>query len=309
MTGQIVEITKAGYSLKKVRGFLQVSAKDCSSNCRIPLDDILTVIVSVPGCSISTNLIDHLCHKNIPVVLCGSNYLPSSFILPVEGYSRQFQVMQSQFDISVPRKKRAWQLLVKSKILNQAEVLAQINRKNRQLERLMKKVRSGDTANCEAQAARIYWQELFGKQFRRNKNAAGLNSGLNYAYAIVRSCVARGVISAGLHPTFSVHHRNPRNTLNLVDDLMEPMRPIADYLVWQIGSEDKFNNLTPEIKSMLASITAINTPLVLKSEFIENSPLSLASLKMARSFASYCMGNENLFLTPRLPTQFDYKIP
>ena len=140
------------------------------------------------------------------------------------------------------------------------------------------------------------------------KNAGGLNSRLNYIYAIVRSCVARGVISAGLHPTLSVHHRHPRNVLNLVDDLMEPMRPIADYMIWQIGVENKLQKLTPELKSSLASITSVNTPLVEKNEFVELSPLSLAAVKMARSFVVYSQGKKDTFLTPRLPAELDYKI-
>ena len=88
--------------------------------------------------------------------------------------------------------------------------------------RLSNQVRSADPDNCEAQAARGYWPRLFGKHFRRDRYAAGLNVALNYSYAIVRACVARGLSGAGLHPSFSLHHKNPQNPINLVDDLLEP---------------------------------------------------------------------------------------
>ena len=303
MTGQIVEITKPGYWLSKRHGFLEVSYENEKIG-RIPFDDITTVIIAVPGCSISTVLIDQLSQHNIPLVICGRNYLPCSIVLPLQGYGRQYQVMQSQVQLTAPHRKRAWQRIVKAKIYNQAETLVRVGQESSQMERLARSVRSGDTGNCEAQAARIYWPRLFGSSFRRNQNSGGLNSALNYAYAIIRACVARGVVGAGLHPTFSLHHKNPQNPLNLVDDLMEPLRPIADYMIWQIGIE-KLNELVPENKATLASITTTETPLFYGRKFEEVSPLSLATVKICRSFANYCRGARSDFLMPTLPNPLD----
>ena len=41
-------------------------------------------------------------------------------------------------------------------------------------------VKSGDTDNREGIAARIYFQELFGTQFVRERNQEGINTLLNY---------------------------------------------------------------------------------------------------------------------------------
>ena len=54
---------------------------------------------------------------------------------------------------------------------------------------------------------------------------------LNYGYTVLRSAVARAVVSAGLHPTLGIHHHNRNNPMCLVDDLMEPFRPMVDYVV------------------------------------------------------------------------------
>ena len=304
MVGQIVEITKPGQSLKKSYGFLEVHAGQSRAG-RVPLDDIITVVISVPGCSISTVLIDELCKRNIPIVICGENFLPCSFTLPVAGYSRQFQVMHTQINLKLPRKKRAWQKIVRAKISNQAKVLSNIGEDSVQLERMVKNVQSGDKGNLEAQAARHYWQKLFGRQFRRRENSTGLNSALNYAYAIVRACTARGIVSAGLHPTFSIHHRNPTNSLNLVDDFVEPFRPIVDYMIWRIG-EDKLKDLNPDMKLKLASITSLKIPMKLGNQIMDESPMSLAAAKICRSFANYCDGSSRDFLVPELPKPMDY---
>ena len=302
MPDQIVEITTPGLHLAKERGFLQVRDKGDLVG-QVSLDDILAVIVGVQGCSISTALMDQLSQRNITLVVCGRNFLPSAFVLPVAGHGRQFHVMRAQVSLSEPRRKRAWQKIVRAKILNQADLLTSVGENSRQLVRLANMVKSGDPNNCEAQAARIYWQRLFGNDFRRDHEAPGLNAALNYIYAVIRACVARGVSAAGLHPSFSLCHKNPQNPFNLVDDLVEPFRPIADYRVWQ-GDARRFHELSPKIKASLSAITTLVIPLK-----EEASPLSLAAVKVCRSFAGYCLGEADEFLLPAMPTPPDISAP
>lgn len=294
MVGQIVEITDPGHWLNKHRGFLQVR-QESETLGQVPLDDIAAIIISVPGCSVSTNLLDHLAQRNVPIVMCGQNYLPSTWTLPVQGHNRQFQTMRAQAMLSEPKRKRAWQTIVKAKITNQADVLARAGKPDARLRRLADKVRSGDPENCEAQAARAYWQELFGSDFRRDREASGLNSALNYAYAVIRAAVARGLVAAGLHPSFSLHHRNPQNPFNLVDDVMEPFRPIADYLIYK-KYDAEIGDLTVEIKTDLAAIITIPLPIE-----EESSPLSQVAVRVGRSLANYYMGEGEILLMPILP--------
>ncbi len=82
MVGQIIEITDPGHWLRKRRGFLEVRHGDDQLG-QVALDDICAIIIAVPGCSVSTNLMDHLAQRNVPIVTCGQNYLPSSWTLPV----------------------------------------------------------------------------------------------------------------------------------------------------------------------------------------------------------------------------------
>ena len=199
MVGQIVEITEPGHWLKKSRGFLQVynSGKMLG---QVPLDDIQTVLVSVPGCAVSSILMDQLAQRGIPLVICGQNYLPSSWTLPLQGAVRQFQVMYAQAHLSEPRRKRYWQRIVRAKIANQSEVLSRARKSHRDFSRMVRKVKSGDPENVEAQAARAYWQRLFGAEFRRDRESPGINVALNYGYTILRACIARGVSGCRLAP-------------------------------------------------------------------------------------------------------------
>ena len=118
---------------------------------------------------------------------------------------------------------------------------------------LARKVGSGDPENVEAQAARRYWPLLFGEGFRRERESGGLNALLNYGYAVLRSCTARAVTGAGLHPSVAIHHRNRANDMALVDDLMEPFRPLVDLAVARLAGRG-VAEVTPDAKRALAGL-------------------------------------------------------
>src|SRR5690606_159776 len=103
--------------------------------------------------------------------------------------------------------------------LAQHEVLVKMGRTGAGgLQEMARRVKSGDPENLEAQAARRYWPLLMGEGFIRDADHPGANALLNYGYAILRSTVARAVMSVGLHPSLGVHHQNRLNAFCLVDD-------------------------------------------------------------------------------------------
>lgn len=61
-------------------------------------------------------------------------------------------------------------------------------------------------------------------------------------------------------PCFGVHHANKLNQFNLVDDLMEPIRPFIDYIVQGLNLKE-VETLTTEIKNNLVSVLAQNVSL------------------------------------------------
>ena len=120
-------------------------------------------------------------------------------------------------------------------------------------------MRSGDPDNIEGQAARIYWKQLFGSDFTRDTTQNGKNAFLNYGYAIMRASVARAIVSAGLNPTFSIHHNNQYNALALTDDLIEPLRPRVDVHIYNIVSKHSTAELTTEIKHLILEVLTQET--------------------------------------------------
>ena len=91
---------------------------------------------------------------------------------------------------------------------------------------------------------------LFGADFRRDQNAGGTNGLLNYGYTVLRATTARAVVAAGLHPGIGLHHSNDNNAMRLVDDLMEPFRPMMDLKVWQLKRNGE-TEVSPETKRAL----------------------------------------------------------
>jgi CRISPR-associated protein Cas1 len=170
--------------------------------------------------------------------------------------------MRAQLSASIPKQKRLWAALVRAKIQNQAAVLRLCEKSaETQLIAVARRVKSGDSGNLEAYAARIYWQALFGKKFRRNREAPDLNSLLNYGYAIARAAIARAIVGTGLNPGFGVCHRNQYNAFPLADDLVEPIRPFWDLCVSRISRTLPENNSN--------EIVAIEFSRPLKKELLE----------------------------------------
>ncbi len=299
MSTQILEITQPGYMLKIKRGFVQVfDGKELLGE--VVIDDLLCLLISVPGCLISSNLIDRLVNEQVPIAICGKNYLPNALILPTAGKGRQYEIMRAQSALSEPKRKRFWQTVVQAKLFNQASLLEQLGINAIGLHKLITKTRSGDLDNCEAQGARYYWTKLFGAEFRRNRDANDINSALNYSYTVLRACMARAIVASGLHPTYSLHHRNPQNPINLVDDLMEPFRPVCDAIV-NLHRHNQFDNgLSTELKRRLANVAI--APVISADE---TSPLSIACVKLARSFANSLLDKTQLLEFPRLSSQIE----
>ena len=276
--GHFVEISQSNLHLSLYRGFLEIHKKQ-ERIARIPLDDILGLVVTGYGCSHSSNILVALAERNIPVSICGFNFSPKALILPVDGNCRQNLRIRGQSEMTKPLRKRLWKQIVQWKLQNQANVLKEFGLPYEGLMRMSKLVQSGDPQNLESQAARRYWISLFSKQFKRDQNGEGINAILNYAYAIVRSCVARGVVATGLHPSIGIHHKNIYNSMCLVDDLMEPFRPIADYVVRQLYSHG-FCEVNKEVKHILAKIAVVD---VFKDS--DRSPLFQVISQLSSSLA------------------------
>ena len=236
MIGRIVEVADDRRHLSMSRGLMIVQDTEGERKelGRVPLDDIAAVIANAHGLSYTNNLLVALAERGAPFVLCAANHNAVGMLLPIDGNHNQGKRFDAQIDAKKPTSKRLWAEVVRAKLEQQAAALEAIGSPTAPLTALLNKVRSGDPDNMEAQGARRYWGLLFGDKFRRDQDAEGLNAMLNYGYTVLRAATARAVIAAGLHPTLGLHHSNDSNPMRLVDDLMEPFRPIIDLKIWQL---------------------------------------------------------------------------
>jgi len=299
MIGRVIEIATDGRHVALNRGFLTIQQAG-SEVGRVPIDDVSAVVMNAHGLTCSNNVLLALASRGIPVILCGPQHRPDAVVWPVNGHYEQTGRIADQAAAALPLKKRLWQQIVQAKILAQAATLTTIGAEASGFRLLARKVRSGDPDNVEAEAARRYWPLIFGFEFRRDTDGGGLNGLLNYGYAVLRAGVARAVMAAGLHPGLGLKHSNRGNPMVLVDDLMEPFRPLVDREVHRLAGEGILE-VNTDAKAALARIMIID--LATKEGM---SPFMTCAERLAGSLAKIFAGEADRLALPEpaLPRGF-----
>lgn len=233
---------------------IEIRYKDVEEVITRPIEDVGVVIVENQMVHFTVPLLNALADNNVAVIFCNAQCMPNTMLMPLESNTIQQEVYRFQIEASLPTKKRIWKDIIEYKIRNQAALLDRLGRDGKVLKPYYMNVLSGDSDNREGLAAKIYWQEMYGRQFNRNRNGEEPNSLLNYGYAILRAAVARALLGSGLFPAFGLFHRNRYNAFPLADDIMEPYRPFVDYAVYQIFECLPEAYLNKEIKQSLVRV-------------------------------------------------------
>ena len=224
----------------------------------VPIEDIGVVVLEHQQTTITLPLLNALSDNNVAVVFCGNDRMPNAMLMNLDSNKTQGESYRAQAEASEPLKKGLWKQIVEAKIRNQAALLRKVGKDGDKLKPYYMNVKSGDTDNREGIAAKIYWTELFGRDFVRMREGAAPNNLLNYGYTILRAAVARALMGSGLLPAFGIFHRNRYNAFPLADDLMEPYRPYVDELVYNLHTAGK-SQLTKEVKGELLRILFADT--------------------------------------------------
>jgi len=253
MIKRTIDVSEASYLHLKNRQLLINQQGETVGS--VPVEDLGILILQHPATTITQGVLLACQKNNVAVVFCDERHLPYSTMLPIsEGNQLHNKVLQQQIALGRAASKRLWKEIVQEKIRQQALTLSRFERENSRLERLIKKVRSGDPDNCESVAAQYYWRTLMGAKFIRDRDASDGNQLLNYGYSIVRAMVARALVGTGLHPAIGLFHHNQYDGLALADDLMEPLRPWIDTLVVRILKNNPDASLDQFTKRELLSI-------------------------------------------------------
>lgn len=265
----------------------------------IPIEDIGVVVLDNRRITVTTGAMEALLDNNCAIITCDKTNMPVGLMLPLSGNTTQSERFRNQIDASLPLKKQLWQQTIRQKILNQATVL---NKNTGAIVKNMQvwanDVKSGDPDNYEARAAAYYWRNIFPTlpNFVRGREGEPPNNLLNYGYAILRACVARGLVGSGLLPTLGIHHHNRYNAYCLADDIMEPYRPFVDDLVINIMQQyPDYSELTLSIKAALLTIPSLDVMLDGK-----RSPLMIAVGQTTASLAKCFNGEMRKIAYPEL---------
>ncbi|MGA2092885.1 MAG: type II CRISPR-associated endonuclease Cas1 [Sedimentisphaerales bacterium] len=290
--GRIVEISGLKYFLKKERGSMGVY-RDGEKVASVAFDDIQAIIFNAYDLCYSHNLLNEFAERKIPVVFCNEKHIPVSMILPFDSYFHQSRRIMCQAQTKIPLNKQLWKTIVSAKLTQQAYTLELLGKGHKYLLELVKEVKSGDSTNCEAQGAKYYFSELFGSDFKRDRNEPGVNGLMNYGYIVFRSAIARATVSYGLNPSIGIRHCNPNNPMPLVDDLIEPFRPFVDMEVYKMFIEEGQFELDTENKTRFVGL--LNQSI--KTEEITTTPNQVMH-KTAASLGSVYDGTSKKLYLP-----------
>ena len=258
---------------------------DPDNKMTIPIEDIGVVIIENQQVSITIPLMNALIEGNVQVVVCNDRGMPSAMLQSFESNNLQGENLRNQMNAGEVLKKQLWKRIVEAKIRNQAALLNKVGQEGDILKQYYRNVKSGDSDNREGIAARVYFSELFGESFIRDRTLPGINALLNYGYTILRAATARALVSSGLLPAIGIFHHNRSNAFPLADDIMEPYRPYVDEIVYALSMQGKME-LTKDVKADLIQVLYADTQF---SKVIR--PLSVG-LTFTSSSLSNCFAKE-----------------
>ena len=267
-------------------GMLTIFDRETEETVYRSIEDIQSVMVDNHSVRMSIPLLIKLSKLNVGVVFCDEHHMPVSMLMDLESNSIQSRRFQNQLSASKPLKKQIWKQIVEAKIYNQFLLLQKCNEDGFLLQTLSKQVKSGDSTNREAVAAKYYWKKLFGKFFIRDRYGEPPNALLNYGYALLRSLITRHLMNAGLLPTVGVFHRNCFNAFPLADDIMEPYRPFVD-------------NKVRELVDQGISDICLKSKKALLEMFYSDIP-SNAMMMTASTLAGVYEGNNKVIVFPKI---------
>jgi len=235
---------------------------------QVPIEDTAIIILDHERITFSQTLLAQAMEQNVAVICCDSKHHPVGLWLPLDGNNLQSARFQAQIRNNDALKDELWRQTVVAKLTNQAAALASYGLPHQPVLHWARNVQHGDPDNLEGRGAAHYWKHFFtgipdwdgGDDFTRERGGFPPNNLLNYAYAILRATVARGLVASGMLPTLGIFHKNQYNAYCLADDIMEPYRPFADCLVRRLVARhhSEIHDLTPEVKQKLLGLPTLD---------------------------------------------------
>lgn len=229
--------------------------RSASETKRININEIQCVIVQSLAVSITSSLLCELIKNNINIIFCDEKRNPHSQLLPLYGSYNSFKKYSQQINWSKEIKDYVWKLIIKEKIKGETHFLKSIQNEEilNMLYEYINQVEDGDVTNREGHAAKVYFNNIFGKDFTRSDDSK-MNIYLNYGYSIIASYISRTIVSLGYLTQLGIHHIGVDNEFNFTYDLIEPFRIYVDMYAKNIKDEENFKDKLSNILNEYISI-------------------------------------------------------
>lgn len=295
MLKRTIYVGNSAYLKMKHQQLVVQCPKTNETKGTVPIEDMALLVLDHPQVTISSPLVGRLMEQGIALIHCDKYHLPNGLMLPLVGHSELTERWRNQLSASIPLKKQLWKQTVAAKIQNQMHLLATYEQPIRPMENYLGQLTSGDEQNMEGKAANHYWKYIF-SDFSRDRYGEEPNNFLNFGYAILRSIVARALVSSGMLPAQGIFHRNKYNPYCLADDIMEPYRPFVDALVLEYLEDfPTEEDLTKQAKVHLLSIATRDVEIDGKIR-----PLFVAVTTTTASLYKCFTGERRTILYPKL---------
>lgn len=232
----------------------QFIIKKEEQNVTVSVEEVSSIIIENLQCSITAGVNVLANTNNIPIIYCDNTHNPVGIATGFNNYYQQPKRLKQQMNWNDTRKKELFLEIIKVKTENQLELLKHLNRSESIIENITQKIETIDIENfeyMEAVIAKLYFQELFGKDFIRFEDDE-INQSLNYGYAILRGIIKQYLSAKGLQPSLGLWHKSQFNNFNLADDIIEVYRPMVDFITYHfIVKDDQF---TKEERMVLQNV-------------------------------------------------------
>lgn len=244
---------------------------------KIFLKEINTLIVQSTAVALTASALCELAKNNVKVIFCDEKCNPQTELVPYYGAHNTSKRYKMQIAWKEQTKGTAWVLIVRKKILNQADLLMRrgFPEESRMLRAYAEEVEPFDRTNREGHAAKVYFNCLF-QEGEGRRSDTYINGCLNYGYAVLLSALNREIAASGYLTQLGIWHDNEFNSFNLSCDLIEPLRAVADETAFSLELGD------PNFKKKMANI--LNYHALMRGK---STSLDVAIREYVRSFFDY----------------------
>lgn len=244
---------------------------------KILLDDIEMLIIENQQVCITEALITELIKHKVRIMFCDEKHNPEAEAVPYASCYDSSAKVKQQFKWNKDNAGLVWANITKQKIINQAWVLNKVGITGYAdvLTGYALAVEKDDSTNREGLAAKTYFLHLYGTGFDRRDDKDIRNAYLNYGYSLLLSAVNREISSFGYLNQVGIHHIGETNPFNLGCDMVEPLRPFADFLA--IAGKLDADNYKTKMMNLLSAEVSCNSRKMLLQNAIHEYVISVLS--------------------------------